>query len=178
MNRIIISLLFSGFLISGEITDRAKDAIVSQFGSEIEYEFKRITLNDRIINPAERTAGQRFFSDYVYGTQIIVGDSTVGFAFIDNVRGKAMPITFMVLFTPAGQVIQVFVLKYRESIGGEIANRKWLSQFKGYTRNSAFKIGQDIDGISGATLSVRSISAGVYKFTLVFEILKEVLENE
>lgn len=170
--------MFCTILISGEIGDRANAVISSLFGQSAKYEFRKVRLSNSAKSPAEKTAGQRFFTKTVHATAVLVDDTTAGYAVIDNVKGKAMPITFMVLFDASGNVIQVEVLKYREAYGGEISHPNWLSQYGGYSSSSPFKVGKDIDGISGATISVRAINSGIYKLVLTFDAIRKQLEDE
>jgi len=56
-------------------------------------------------------------------------------------------------------------VKYREEHGGAVTNSDWNKQFVGMNRDSDFT---EIDGISGATISVNAIKKGVQKLTLLF----------
>lgn len=78
-------------------------------------------------------------------------------AWILNEIGKTEPITagFVV---HDGKIIQVRVLVYRESRGGEVHYAAFLKQFFGAQLNDEYFLDRSIDGISGATLSVRSMS--------------------
>lgn len=70
--------------------------------------------------------------------------------------GKERPITagFVV---EGGQLVETHVLVYRESRGGEIRYQSFRDQFSGAVLK-AEKLDRHIDGISGATLSVRSMT--------------------
>jgi Na+-translocating ferredoxin:NAD+ oxidoreductase RnfG subunit len=50
------------------------------------------------------------------------------------------------------------VLEYTSDHGYQIANKGWLKQFE---KGTSFSVGENIDAISGATISVKSITAGV-----------------
>ena len=66
------------------------------------------------------------------------------------------------------------VIKYREAYGGEVGNSKWLYQFKSLSDTSNYKVGDKISAISGATISVNSMSKGFHKLSmLVHEIIKD-----
>ena len=65
------------------------------------------------------------------------------------------------------------MIKYREAYGGEVGSKAWLNQFIAYTDSSKYKIGDDISGITGATISVHSVTKGIRKLTyLIKEIIK------
>ena len=57
--------------------------------------------------------------------------------------------------------IAVRVIRYREQHGGAVQNLKWLEQFKGMDVDIPLKLGDQIDGITGATLSSSAMTKGV-----------------
>lgn len=84
-----------------------------------------------------------------------------GWAFIQNTIGKHKPMTYMVGVDPSGEVSNVEVLVYRESRGSEVRTKRFNYQYQGKNLNDPIRINRDIINISGATMSVRSMSAGV-----------------
>lgn len=95
-------------------------------------------------------------------------DKIDGYAIIDNVMGKEMPITYVVSITPDGQVREVEVMIYRESHGGQIKNKTFRKQFIGKNSQNPLKVGHGITNISGATISVKHISFGVKRVLAVW----------
>ncbi len=89
------------------------------------------------------------------------GDSLLGFAAVGNVIGKDQPITFLVAIDPADQLKDVDILVYREPYGGEVAYEAWRKQFRGKTAADSLRVGREIRNISGATMSVHAVTAGV-----------------
>jgi hypothetical protein len=78
-----------------------------------------------------------------------------GWAFVQNTIGKHKPMTYMVGVAPDGEVTNVEILVYRESRGSD------NYQYQGKTVDDPIRINRDVINISGATMSVRSMSAGV-----------------
>jgi len=70
--------------------------------------------------------------------------------------GKEKPITFGIVVA-AGKIESIKVLAFRESRGGEIRHPAFTQQFKQATLNN-MKLDRHIDGVSGATLSVRAMT--------------------
>lgn len=70
--------------------------------------------------------------------------------------GKERPITLGVV-VEGGRVAQVRVLIYRESRGAEVRRSFFTGQFRGAALTGRLDLDRDIDGISGATLSVRAV---------------------
>ncbi len=74
--------------------------------------------------------------------------------------GKEELITFGVV-VDAGAIADAMVLVYRESRGGEIKYPFFTEQFLGLTleeKKQSKRLSDDIDGITGATLSVRAVT--------------------
>jgi Na+-translocating ferredoxin:NAD+ oxidoreductase RnfG subunit len=84
-----------------------------------------------------------------------------GYAVIQETIGKHRPITYIVGVTPDGRVSDVEILVYRESKGSEVRMKRFNSQYEGKTPLDPIRINKDIINITGATMSVRSVSAGV-----------------
>tara|TARA_Y100001960_G_C14610821_1_gene795677 strand:- start:67 stop:543 length:477 start_codon:yes stop_codon:yes gene_type:complete len=122
----------------------------------------------------KKIVNQKFFREKVNTWKIQENDTTYYYGILDNVIGKAMPITFLTLFKDTGEIFDISIIKYREPYGGEVKSENWLKKFIGYTDTSNYEIGHHIYAISGATLSVHSVSKGVHKLTL---IINEIIEN-
>jgi hypothetical protein len=96
---------------------------------------------------------------------------TDGWAFIQHTIGKHKPMTYMVGVDPQGEVLNVEVLVYRESRGSEVRKKRFNYQYQGKTPYHPIRINRDIINISGATMSVRSMSAGVKRVLVLVEEL-------
>lgn len=70
--------------------------------------------------------------------------------------GKEQPITTGIVVN-GGRIDAVKVLVFRESRGGEVRHTFFTQQFIGATLDNKTKLSQQIDGITGATLSVRAL---------------------
>jgi len=73
---------------------------------------------------------------------------------IDQI-GKERPITFGIV-VDNGHIEQLKVLRFRESRGGEIRFPFYTDQFRHARLTEQRRLDRHIDGISGATLSVRA----------------------
>ncbi|MBK8802244.1 MAG: FMN-binding protein [Fibrobacteres bacterium] len=89
------------------------------------------------------------------------GGGIAGAAMVDEVPGKSERITILVASGPDGRLMDLEVLAYRESYGGEVAQDAWRAQFRGKKPGEPLKVGRQIRNISGATISTNSVSAGV-----------------
>jgi FAD:protein FMN transferase len=90
-----------------------------------------------------------------------------GYAVITQEIGKFKPITFIVKVTNEGQVERVEVLVYREPVGSEVRRQRFARQYKGKTAKDPLRINRDILNITGATMSVQGMTAGVKKVLVI-----------
>lgn len=78
-------------------------------------------------------------------------------AFIVEEIGKTLPITVGIALK-GQQIERVQILKFRESRGWEVKLPSFTQQFAGASLASNQALSNSIDGISGATLSVRAVT--------------------
>ncbi|MDQ3809223.1 MAG: FMN-binding protein [Chloroflexota bacterium] len=109
-----------------------------------------------------RQLGRPIYEDAVDVTRVYDRAGTFrGYAVVTEEIGKYRPITFMVGVSPEFEVRDVAVMVYRESRGGDVKRKRFLSQYRGKTVRDPIDSNRDIINISGATISVRSMNAGV-----------------
>src|SRR5690242_20694980 len=99
------------------------------------------------------------------------GDAPVGFFFVDEVIGKHELITYAVGIAADGTVRGVEILDYRESRGGEVRDPRWRAQFNDKRAGDPLRVGEDIQNITGATLSSRHITEGVRRLLALHELV-------
>lgn len=78
-------------------------------------------------------------------------------AWILEAIGKEEPITLGVVVND-GRIEKIKVLIYRESRGWEVRHDFFTEQFIGASLGETTRLDRSIDGISGATLSVRAVT--------------------
>ena len=76
-------------------------------------------------------------------------------------RAKQIPLNILLFLTQSLIIKKVNVLVYREDYGGEIGSNRWLKQFVGKARSTELAVGKNIAAISGATISVYSMTNAV-----------------
>lgn len=176
MKILFFVIIVSVILLPQEIKDRVNEVINLEFGSGIKYESEKYSIPSDIKTRVEKSAKQKFYSDNVYLYKIKSGKNLKAYGFLDNVYGKSLPITFMVFLDAKGSVLSAHIIKYREQYGGQVGSKGWLDQFKGRNNQSGYEVSKDIDSISGATISVNSVTTGIKKLTLLFQEIKEKIK--
>lgn len=118
-------------------------------------------------NKLEKLLNRRFYED---GFKVYIGKKKgviQGYAIITEEIGKFHPFTFIVVVKPNGKINNVAVLVYRESRGSEIVRKRFLYQFIGKSFKNPIRINKDIINITGATMSVQCMCAGIRKVLAV-----------
>jgi Na+-translocating ferredoxin:NAD+ oxidoreductase RnfG subunit len=128
------------------LSDTQRAAIQKILGDLIEYKERRVT--------------------HYFGLD--VADKPIGAMIIGNEIGRSYPITFMVVLNTDGTVKDVEIMVYREPHGWEVRYESFMSQFFGRGASDPFN---DINNITGATLSVRSMTKGVKKAVAEFQVI-------
>jgi Na+-translocating ferredoxin:NAD+ oxidoreductase RnfG subunit len=100
---------------------------------------------------------EEFFEVYIGET----GPQIDGYALVQNTIGKHKPMTYMVGIDKTGHVLNVELLVFREARGSEVRTKRFNVQYEGKTVSDPVRLNKDIINISGATMSVRSMTAGI-----------------
>ncbi|NND62783.1 MAG: FMN-binding protein [Flavobacteriaceae bacterium] len=158
-------LVFSAFLIPEKVEKKA-DKVIAKFYQTDTFSKEIITFSEE----ANRLTSSEFGQDNFF--KITDGDTFLGYGYIGNAPSKTATFDYLVLFDKEMIVVKSKVLIYREEYGGEIGSKRWLRQFEGASSESEeLKYNEDIIPISGATISVRSMTKAMNE---LFVSLKEL----
>jgi hypothetical protein len=128
-----------------------------------------IRLRQEKKNIIEQRIGWKFpeesFELYIGETD----DMIDGYAMVHNTIGKHKHMTYMVGVDAKGACSNVELLVFREAKGSEVGRKRFNAQYEGKTVSDPIRINKDIINISGATMSVRSISAGVKRVLVLVD---------
>jgi Na+-translocating ferredoxin:NAD+ oxidoreductase RnfG subunit len=144
---------------------------------EIFPEAARTADETRMLSPAQRTRlehdlGRRIDEDEIAVTRVFDATGALrGYAVVSEEVGKYRPITFMVGANLDFSVRDVTVMIYRESRGGDVKRKRFLNQYRGKSAGDPIDVNRDIINISGATISVRSMNAGVKRVLAELTVL-------
>ena len=162
---ITIFIISSGFTISKRVDALIKKEITTVFGIDT-YTKKTLTVSSEINETlAIKITDTNFF-------KIVSETEVLGYYYLGQAYGKADYFDFIVIFDKDLIVSKVKVLVYREDHGGEVGSKRWLKQFIGVTTEKHLKYQDDIVGISGATISVKSMTNEVNKLLKTVHILQ------
>jgi FMN-binding domain len=117
------------------------------------------TALDRVFGPGTRADSLSL--DGAIVLRMFRENEPLGYAQVRNVKGKDQPITYLVAIDTALRLKDIDILVYREPYGGEVAYEPWRRQFRGKSPTDSLVVDRQIRGISGATISVNAVTAGV-----------------
>lgn len=105
--------------------------------------------------------------------KIVDSNGHLGYFYFGTAPSKADVFDYIVVFDKDLIIKKIKILAYREDWGGEITSKRWLRQFKGSDPETSLKYGSDVMGISGATISARSMTNAVNALLLNLSKLQE-----
>ncbi len=99
------------------------------------------------------------------------GGEVIGYAVMDSHVVRTLPEAFMAVLRPDGAIERVVMLAFYEP--SEYAPREsWLGQFQGRKPGEGgFRLGRDVHGITGATLTANAIAGGLRKIAALYALV-------
>lgn len=108
-------------------------------------------------------------------------DNGAGILIQGETSGYDGPVSFLIGFDPQGAITGVKVLSHTETpgLGANIETKEFTDRFIGKTGEVGVKTGDanEIDAITGATISSKAMCAGVNQARLAFESVKGELSK-
>jgi uncharacterized protein with FMN-binding domain len=91
--------------------------------------------------------------------------SVLGFVSVGIASGYGGPLSLAVAVDPMGEVSSVSVVRHREtpSFFGRVMRTKFLERLVGRTYRDEIVLGEDVDGISGATYTALGLTQSVHR---------------
>ena len=94
----------------------------------------------------------------------------LGYAFIDVHNVRTLPEAFLVVLDPSGSVRTLRVLAFHEPLE-YMPTSRWYTQFEDKSLAESLRVGRDIHGIVGATLSARATARGVRRALALYQVV-------
>lgn len=140
------------FFIPEKVGKKA-DKVIEKFYETTDFRKEAIVIS----KDANAFTPSEFSNENLF--RITSNKGLLGYGYIGNAPSKTATFDYLVLFDKDFIITKSKVLIYREEYGGEIGSKRWLEQFegKGYT-SGELRYNQEIIPISGATISVRSMT--------------------
>jgi Na+-translocating ferredoxin:NAD+ oxidoreductase RnfG subunit len=165
----LLLLLGPASRASAEVFFGVRELLADQFKSSQRVRYQQVRPSaeqqQRIERKLARPLAKHEYTFYVAST----GGRVDGYALFDEERGQHELISFATFFDSDGRVTRVEVVAYREPDGDGVRADRFRRQFVGKSAQSGFAPDKDIDAISGATISSRSLCVGVQRASLLLE---------
>lgn len=124
------------------------------------FQCKDFDLLEITASPGFQIKNGTFLTDHQI-FEIKKGGDLLGYAFLGTAPSKTDTFDYLILFDQSFIQKKAKIMVYREDYGGEISSSRWLSQFSDTDLNSKFVYGDNISAISGATISVKSMTNSI-----------------
>ncbi|RAJ12958.1 FMN-binding protein [Olleya aquimaris] len=169
MKQILIVLLSFTLLAFG-LSEKIQKKVDKQIKETFDVE--TFTFSAKLISEdLAKTLPSTFGADNFF--EIKTNNKLLGYAYVAKAPSKTAKFDYLVLLDADLIVKSAKVLIYREEYGGEIGSKRWLKQFVGKTKNDQLKYGDNIVAISGATISVRSMTNAMNDLLASLKILNQ-----
>ena len=174
LSRIVFVFLFLGCISFGfsqetywspVLKGKIEKAVASIYQSD-NLEFQAVEIDDATseLSPS-KLSGNLF--------KVTTDGKFTGYAYVAQAPSMKNVFDYLIVLDKAFSIEKAKVLIYREQHGRQIGTARWLSQFKGMGIDDRPELGNGVDGISGATISARSMTVAVNDLLTTLSMVKE-----
>ena len=100
----------------------------------------------------------------------VKGEKVIGYAYTDTHRVRTLSESILIAFDLKKRIKRVEVLNFYEPVE-YVASSNWLDQFSNKPISHSPRIGKDIQGITGASLTVKAIEQAVSRTLAVHKFI-------
>ena len=167
----ILALLFwNPVSASAKVFLSQREALALAFPGADRIDRKTYVLSREQVVAVEKRSRAPLESKIVTFHRGLSREKVLGYAFIDVHTVRTLPEALMVVLEPDGRVRSLRVLAFYEPLD-YLPTERWYTQFEGKALAEPLRLGRDIHGVVGATLSARAASAGVRRALALHEVL-------
>lgn len=131
-------------------------------------EMKKYEFNKSQQQKIEAIIGDR----RVQGIRFYEGSSNnkvQGYAIFVKERGKHGDILMLVFISPGLNIRDMFIVRNRERKSNKIKNRRFIRQFTGLSAKNSFSGWEQVDMVTGATVTSKAVVRGAKKALFLIE---------
>ena len=153
------------------------EALSLAFPDADHVEDETYILGEDQVSRIESLAHDRLESRLVRIYTGFKGSEVLGYAFIDVHNVRTLPEAFLVVLNPEGEVRSLRVLAFHEPLEYKPTDR-WYEQFEDKSIDEPLRVGGDVHGVVGATLSARATTRGVRRALALYEVVVQDEKRE
>ncbi len=100
--------------------------------------------------------------------------SDKGYIFKINTKGYGGPLMLAVGINKDGEVVGVSVISNRETmgLGSKVLEEDNLARFEGKTSKDPLEVGEDVQAVTGATITSKAVALQVKKALQAYEVIR------
>ncbi|WP_406684158.1 FMN-binding protein [Seonamhaeicola sp. MEBiC1930] len=163
---VVIAFIFMSFNLPKGILKKVDKEIKGTYQIET-YELIPVDLSQNLVKSLASDFSNNNFFKIKSSIQVL------GYAYISKAPSKTAQFDYLVLLDENLVIMKSKVLAYREEYGGEIGSKRWLRQFIGKTKEDTLLYGDNVVAISGATISVRSMTNAMNNLLQSLKVIHE-----
>ena len=167
-------VMLSTLFLFGFKVDKLSPRLQEKINSAVTgtYEVTDFTMNWVDITPElNQKTPSELGGDNLF--EVVSQGKSLGYVYVGVAPSLKKTFDYVVLFDADMSIKKSKILIYREDHGRQVGSQRWLKQFIGRKSGETLVYGKDIDGISGATVSAKSMTLAVSQVLESMEILKE-----
>ena len=167
---VLLLAVFGAVNANAKVFYSQSEALALAFPDAEEVESNTFVLDDDQVERIESLAKCELGSKLVKIYTGMREGKVLGYALIDVHNVRTLPEAFMVVLNPSGEVRSLRVLAFHEPLEYKPTSR-WYRQFDNRSIEAPLRVGGDIHGVVGATLSTRATTRGVRRALAYYEVL-------
>jgi Na+-translocating ferredoxin:NAD+ oxidoreductase RnfG subunit len=166
----LLFAVFGAESAEGKVFYSRSEALQLAFPDAGHVESKTYVLDDAQLAQIQDLARCELDSKLVKIYTGMRDGNVIGYALIDVHNVRTLPEAFMVVLSPEGEVRSLRVLAFHEPLEYKPTNR-WYRQFDDKSIGARLRLGGDVHGVVGATLSARATTRGVRRALAYYQVL-------
>ena len=165
--KIIIACLLTIGLFSfswpTKLDKKVRTTVSKTFNVE-SYNLEAIRVEPSVEDLVARKINDCFFA-------VKTESALVGYVYVGEAPSMKNVFDYAILFSPDLTIVNTKILIYREKHGRQIGMKRWLKQFFDLAPSDRPTLGENVDGISGATISATSMTDAVREVLATIQYL-------
>ena len=161
----------------GKVYYSKSEALDSAFPGADRVDSRTIVLNDEQASAIQSLAKAKLETRLITVYTGVKDGEIVGYAFIDIHNVRTLPEAFLIVLSPEGEIESLQVLAFYEP-EEYLPSEGWLAQFDRRVLDDQLRLGGEIHGIAGSTLSARAVTDGVRRSLAIFELIVKTKQGE
>ena len=147
-----------------------KQALAEAFPEASRIERRTLLLRAEQVAKIERLIGRRVEAKVVVIHVAYQDEKVLGYAEVAVHTVRTQPEAMLIVLSPDGRIRSVRIIAFHEPLD-YLPTESWYAQFAGKGKGDGLRIGREVHGVVGATLSAQAAADGVRRMLAYWEVL-------